>query len=314
MADESHGAGDESESQHDETSSPDGSADGTPTDGHSTAASGALDREAIESRVDALVADNRFTIAILFPAVGAIMLLASAEGLLPDPLAFNPFLVLLGVAVMRLPLLSGLLPLVGRRAGLALGALVAYTYAIEYVGATTGLPYGEFEYAVSLGPMLGPIPFALPLFFIPLVLNSYLLGLLLLGDRAQSLPVRLVVVPATVVAVDLVLDPAAVALGFWSFAEGGYYGVPALNYAGWVLSAVVATVLVDIAFGRSELLERVRTCPYMLDDLVSFVLLWGAINAFYGAVVPVAIALVFAVALVGLDRFDFDVSPSLSRS
>jgi len=287
---------------------------GTPVPDGGTAAGRSLDRDTLESRVDALVANNRFTIAILFPAVGAVMLLASAEGLLPDPLAFNPFLVLLGVAVMRLPLLSGLLPLVDRRGALALGVLLAYTYGIEYIGATTGLPYGEFEYGVSLGPMLGPIPLALPLFFIPLVLNSYLLGLLVLGERAKSLPIRLVVVSATVVAVDLVLDPAAVALGFWSFAEGGYYGVPPLNYAGWVLSAVVATILVDAAFGRRELLGRVRTCPYMLDDLVSFVLLWGAINAFYGAVVPVLIALLFATALVGLDRFDFDVRPSLPLS
>jgi len=304
----------QADSHLDRRTDPHETTDATDSGEGQTAKATSIDRQVIESRVDALVANNRFTIAILFPGVGAVMLLASAEGLLPGPLAFNPFLVLLGVAVMRVPLLSGLLPLVDRNAALALGTLVAYTYGIEYVGASTGFPYGEFEYVVSLGPMLGPVPFALPLFFIPLVLNSYLLGLLLLGERAQSLPVRLVAVSATVVAVDLVLDPAAVALGFWSFADGGYYGVPLLNYAGWVLSAVVATILVDIAFRRSELLERVRTCPYMLDDLVSFVLLWGAINAFYTAVVPVAVALVFAAALVGLDRFDFDVRPSLLRS
>jgi putative membrane protein len=273
-----------------------------------------VDRRVLEARLHRLVNENRFTIAILFPAVGAVMLLASAEGLLPDPLAFNPFLVLFGVAVMRVPLVSGVAPLLDRRAGVALGALVTYTYAVEYTGAETGLPYGEFSYGVSLGPMLGPIPYALPLFFIPLVLNSYLLCLLVLGDRARSLPVRLLAVSATVVAVDLVLDPAAVALGFWSFAEGSYYGVPLMNYAGWVLSAVVATVLVDIAFDGPELLDRVRTCPYMLDDLVSFVLLWGGINAFYGAWVPVAIAVAFATALVRLDRFDFEIRPALPLS
>jgi putative membrane protein len=273
-----------------------------------------VDRRALEARLHRLVNENRFTIAILFPAVGAVMLLASAEGLLPDPLAFNPFLVLLGVAVMRVPLVSGVAPLLDRRAGVALGVLVTYTYAVEYTGAKTGLPYGEFSYGVSLGPMLGPVPYALPLFFIPLVLNSYLLCLLVLGDRARSLPVRLLAVSATVVAVDLVLDPAAVALGFWSFAEGSYYGVPLMNYAGWVLSAVVATVLVDIAFDGPELLDRVRTCPYMLDDLVSFVLLWGGINAFYGAWVPVAIAVAFATALVRLNRFDFEVRPALPLS
>jgi putative membrane protein len=109
------------------------------------------------------------------------------------------------------------------------------------------------------------------------------------------------------VAVDLVLDQAAVALGFWSYADGSYYGVPWLNYAGWVLSGTVATLLVDVAFDRPALVDRVRSCPFVLDDLVSFVVLWAAINAFYGAWIPVGVALAFAGGLLRLDRFDFAV-------
>lgn len=268
------------------------------------------DRTGFEAALDTLVSHNRFTISVVFPLIGAVTLLASAQGFLPPLLSFNPGLVLFGVFVMRLPLVSGLLPLVDRRGAVALSLLFAYTYAIEFLGATRGVPYGEFSYNISLGPMLaGTIPVALPLFFVPLVVNSYLLCLLLLRGRAASPLVRLPVVAATVVAVDLVLDPAAVALGFWEFAEGGFYGVPATNYAGWVVSAVVATVLIDAAFDRERLRERVEVCPYMLDDMVSFVLLWGAVNAFYRAWVPVAIAAAFGVALLATDRFDFDVAP-----
>jgi putative membrane protein len=269
---------------------------------------GTANRREVERRLDTLVERNRFTIAVVFPLVGALLLVASGERLLPPVLAFNPYLVLAGVLVMRLPLIAGLLPLVGRRAALALLALAGYAYAVEFVGATTGLPYGEFAYEIPLGPMvLDTVPLGLPVFFMPLVLNSYLLCLLLLGDRARSAVVRLPVVVGTVVAVDLILDPAAVALGFWTYEAGSYYGVPWLNYAGWVLSATVATVLVDTAFQRRALLERVRSCPFVLDDLVSFVLLWGAINAFYRAWVPVVVALLFAAGLLWLDRFDFAV-------
>jgi len=272
---------------------------------------GLPDRAAVERFLDQVVADNRFTIAVVFPVTGAVLLLASAEGLLPDPLSFNPYLVLFGVAVMRLPLVSGLAPLVDRRAGVALAVLVAYTYAIEFVGATRGIPYGEFSYGVPLGPMLvDTIPLGLPVFFIPLVLNAYLLGLLLLGSRADNATLRLPTVAATVVAVDLVLDPAAVALGFWTFEAGGFYGVPPSNYAGWVLSAVVATVLIDRAFDRTALRERVASCPYVLDDMVSFVVLWGVVNAVYGAWIPVGVAALFAAWLVRVDRFDFAVTPS----
>jgi putative membrane protein len=266
------------------------------------------DRQTIETRLDRLVTNNRFTIAVVFPLVGAVLLLASAEGLLPPLLSFNPYLVLLGTLVMRLPLVGGLAPLIDRRAGVALAALTAYAYGIEFVGLRTGLPYGEFSYDVALGPMLGgDLPLGLPVFFLPLVLNSYLLCLLLLGDRAENPLLRVPTVIAAVVAVDLVLDPAAVGLGFWSYDAGVYYGVPLTNYGGWVLSATVAALLVDAAFDRAALLARVRSCAYLLDDLVSFVLLWGAINVFFSAWVPVGVALTFGVGLVQLNRFDFAV-------
>lgn len=265
-------------------------------------------RAAFEALLEQTVADNRFTIAVVFPLVGAVLLLASAEGFVPDPLAFNPYLVLFGVAIMRLPLLSGLAPLIDRRAGAAILVLVSYSYVIEYIGATTGIPYGEFAYTVSLGPMLlGTVPLGLPVFFIPLVVNSYLLCLLLLGERSANPVLRIPFVAATVVAVDLVLDPGAVAVGFWTFGGGVYYGVPLSNYAGWVVSAIVATLLIDLGFERTALRERVETCSYMLDDMVSFVLLWGLITAVYRAWIAVAVAALFGAWLVHIDRFDFAV-------
>ncbi|PSQ01702.1 carotene biosynthesis protein [Halobacteriales archaeon QS_5_70_17] len=270
-------------------------------------------RRAIEARLDALVRENRFTIAVVFPAVGAVLLVASAEGLLPAPLAFNPYLVLLGVLVMRLPLIAGAAPLVDRRAAAALLALTAYAYGIEYAGVRTGLPYGEFEYVVDLGPMLaGAVPIALPVFFFPLVLNSYLLCLLVLGERSASPLVRLPAVVGSVLAMDLVLDPGAVALTFWAYDGGGaYYGVPLSNYLGWVLSATVAAVAFDRGFDRAGLRRRLRDCEFMLDDLVSFVVLWGAVNAYFGNVLPTVIAGAFGAGLLYADRFDFAVRPTV---
>jgi putative membrane protein len=262
------------------------------------------DRSEFEEKFDALVLDNRFTIAVFFPAVGAFTLVASAEGALPEPLAFNPWLLLFGVLVMRSPLVAGVLPLFDRRATLGVSALVAYTYAVELVGVTTGVPYGEFSYGVSLGPTFAGVPLALPVFFIPLVINAYLLCILLLGDRASSLAVRLTVVASAVVAMDVVLDPGAVALGFWSFADGFFYRVPLSNYAGWSLSAAVSVVLLDVSFDRDAILRRLESCDFMLDDMVSFVILWGGINAWFGNLVPVAVAALFGAGLVRTDRFD----------
>lgn len=275
-------------------------------------ASDTATRRRIEARLDRLVAENRFTIAVVFPLVGAVLLLASAENLVDPPLRYNPSLILLGTLVMRLPLVAGIAPLCDRRATLGLCVLVAYAFAIELVGVTTGWPYGSFEYTIALGPMLAGVPLGLPVFFVPLVLNSYLLCLLVLGDAARRRAVRLVSVIATVLLVDLVLDPGAVAVGFWSYSGGLYYGVPLSNYLGWVLSATISVVLLDAAFDRTRLTSRLRNCEFMLDDLVSFVVLWGSINAYFGNWLPVGIALILAGGLLKTDRFDFAVFGSAS--
>lgn len=258
-----------------------------------------------ERRLDRLVRENRFTVAVVFPLNGAILLVASAEGLLPDPLAFNPVLVLFGTLVMRAPLVVGAFPLTDRRAATGVSMLALYAYGIEYVGVRTGLPYGEFFYGVDLGPTLGGIPLGLPVFFLPLVMNAYLLCLLLLGERARSGAVRLLTVVAAVLSMDLVLDPGAVGLGFWVYPDGGaFYGVPLSNYAGWLLSASVAVAVLDWAYDRRALVARLERCEFMLDDMVSFVILWGGINAWFGNWIPVAVAALFGLGLLSTDRFD----------
>ncbi|ELY47398.1 bisanhydrobacterioruberin hydratase [Natronorubrum sulfidifaciens] len=266
-------------------------------------------RTIVQRRLEAIIRENRFTIAVVFPVIGAVTLVASAEGVLPEPLAYNPLLILFGTMVMRSPLVVGLLPKIGWWALGLLGLLTAYTYAIEIVGVRTDWPYGAFEYTIQLGPMLfGDVPLALPLFFIPLVLNAYLLTLLVLGEWSENPLIRVLSAIVAVVAIDLVLDPAAVAIGFWEFIPAGvYYGVPVSNYVGWVISGTVAVVLVDLAFDRASLLERVRECEFILDDLVSFVLLWGAINVLYGNWLAAGVAGLFCLGLFQTDRYDRDL-------
>ncbi|EFW92726.1 carotene biosynthesis associated membrane protein [Haladaptatus paucihalophilus DX253] len=268
-----------------------------------------MDRRAAEARLSALVRENRFTIAVVFPLIGAALFVVGYEAWLPAWLARNPFLIIFGTLVMRSPLVAGLTPLVDRRAGIALLLLTAYTYAIEFLGVTTGFPYGKFHYVLELGPMLfGTVPAGLPVFFFPLVLNSYLLCLLLLGPRADSRLARFAASLAVVVVIDLVLDPAAVALRFWAYADGGaYYGVPLSNYLGWVVSGAVAVGLVELGFDWRALRDRLDSCEFMLDDMVSFVILWGAMNLYFEHWIPVVVAALLFVGLRKIDRFDFAV-------
>src|SRR5690606_29493557 len=43
---------------------------------------------------------------------------------------------------------------------------------------------------------------------------------------------------------DLILDPVAVKLGFWTWQNPGlYYGIPLQNYFGWLISAIISTMI-----------------------------------------------------------------------
>lgn len=253
-------------------------------------------------KLENFVSDNRFTIAVIFPLVGALTFIASAEGLLPDILEFNPFFILFGTLVMRLPLISGLKPLINRKAALGLLFITFYSYLIEFIGLKTGFPYGSFEYLIDLGPMIAGVPIGLPIFFIPLVLNAYLLVNLL---NIESIYRRFIYSLGLVLVVDAVLDPAAVALVIWEYSSSLFYGVPLSNFIGWIISGSVVLVVLEYIFEASEVRERLEQVDFILDDFVSFVFLWGLVNLYYLNVVPVILAVLIGLLLHRMDRFSF---------
>lgn len=278
-----------------------------------------MDRGRVERRLDALIYDNRVTIAITFPLVGVVLLIAGTEGTIPRNLAFHPALLVAATTIMALPLIGGLLPLIDRRAAIGLAVLACFTWGIELTGVTTGQPYGVFEYTTRLGPMLlDHIPLALPVFYFPILLNSYLLVVLLLGGRATSLWVRWPATLAVVITMDLILDPGAVALGFWAWDDPtalelgalsttlpAYYDVPVHNYLGWLVSGSVAVTLLTLSFDHEGIVDRLDDCAYFLDDLISFCLFWGLVNAYFGNVAPFVLSVAVLGALFWTDSFDF---------
>lgn len=278
-----------------------------------------MDRRRLQSRLDDVIRDNRVTIAITFPLVGVVLLIAGTEELIPETLAFHPALLVAAATIMALPLIGGLLPLIDRRAAVGLGILACFTWVIELTGVTTGQPYGVFEYTAALGPMLlDHIPLALPVFYFPILLNSYLLVILLFGDRVRSFGLRWLATLAVVITMDLILDPGAVALGFWAWDDPtalelgvlsttvpSYYQVPVHNYFGWLVSGSVAVTLLTLAFDHEGIVDRLDECEYFLDDLISFCLFWGLVNAYFGNLAPFALAVTVLGALFRSDRFDF---------
>jgi putative membrane protein len=178
-----------------------------------------------------------------------------------------------------------------RRATLSVLAISILAYAIEAIGVTTGLPYGTFYYGDALGPSLaGIVPYLLPLSYAPLVVGAVAAAW---GTRLRLLHVLYATL--LLVWMDAVLDPGAASLGFWVWPQGGvYYGVPLSNYAGWLLSAALATALL-LATGRWS--DRPR--PALLDSATIATTFWMGVAVLSGMVLPTLLGATLFAYLLG---------------
>lgn len=140
--------------------------------------------------------------------------------------------------------LAGLVVVLGARTlrgALALAGVALFGLAIEIVGANTGVPFGAYRYTDALAPRLFGAPLVIGVAWMALVAQSWSLVAPLRLTRMLA-----VLVAATLTtAVDFVIDPlAANQLGYWHWERAGiYYGIPASNFAGWLLTSAAALAL-----------------------------------------------------------------------
>ena len=114
-------------------------------------------------------------------------------------------------------------------------------WAVEYVGSHTGLPFGRYHYTERLQPQLGGVPLLIPLAWLMMLPPAWAVARLITGDTGASF---ILAAALAFTAWDLFLDPQMVAWGFWVWDQpGGYFGIPWVNYAGWLLASAVMTAL-----------------------------------------------------------------------
>ena len=115
---------------------------------------------------------------------------------------------------------------------------------IEIIGTKTGLIFGgkyEFNLKLSPGPSISGIPLIIPLSWSGLTYMILNYCELVLGGSFHSLSnqnITLLLLPSILmVLLDLILDPIAVDEKRWSWKKSGpYYGVPLLNFVGWLFT------------------------------------------------------------------------------
>lgn len=187
----------------------------------------------------------------------------------------------LSIFLIALPTFLALFRYLGlRRGALSLLTLSAFAYVIETVGVVTSFPYGEFRYSDVLGPkVLGVVPYLLPMTYLPFVIGAVAASWGRWSTWGRVFNVLGAALLLTLI--DGVLDPSAVALGFWDYEAGGfYYGVPAGNYLGWLLSGAIAAAIA-LAVGR----WRKPPLPSLLDSAIIYAAFLTGVAVF--AVLPV---------------------------
>jgi len=199
------------------------------------------------------------------------------------------------VVAMALPSYIALVRWLGAGRGLFLLLVLSLLpLAVEALAVATGFPYGSFHYAGSLGePLFGLVPWTVAFAYLPIFLGSVTLASRLAGTAWRRF------VPASAflaVAIDLVIDPAAVHAGFWIWEHPGlYYGIPSVNFLGWALTGAFYAALFHFAvadrFGRGEAVPLAVASSMLL--ILAF---WSGYLLREGLLVPVVIG----VLLIGL--------------
>lgn len=180
-----------------------------------------------------------------------------------------------------------------------------YALGIETLAIYTGFPYGHFGYSELLGAKLfGTTPWTVFLAWTPLIIGAYAVARTLFSNVV----LRLFAATLLATAFDLVLDPGAVRLGFWQYSTSdGFYGVPLSNFAGWLITAPVAAMLIEGFIHRVKPILPTPVQVYTSAFLI--VLFWMFIAVFAGMVWPavIGIAIVLGLATVWLKfHYAFD--------
>jgi len=125
--------------------------------------------------------------------------------------------------------------------------VLALAWSLEWIGHTTGFPFGMYQYTAILQPQIGGVPLLIPLAWLMMLPSAWAVGLQISG---QPRGWRFILISAAAfTAWDFFLDPQMVNWGYWRWiatnspSESSYFGIPWQNFGGWFLGATLITVV-----------------------------------------------------------------------
>lgn len=125
-------------------------------------------------------------------------------------------------------------------------AVLVLSWGVEFLGSSTGVPFGRYHYTDRLQPQLAHVPLLIPCAWLMMLPPSWGVAAAIAGETRGVLFIVLSGLALT--AWDLFLDPQMVGWGLWVWERhGGYFGIPWMNFVGWALAASLITAIVQPA-------------------------------------------------------------------
>jgi len=166
-----------------------------------------------------------------------------------------------------------------------------YAISIETLAIITGYPYSQFVYTNLIGfKIFGYTPYTVPFAYVPLFIGSIYLATL----KTRTYWKIILLTAFFVLITDLVLDPAAVALNFWTYFDSGvFYGVPFMNFVGWILTGALAA-LISIVILKGELINKNKP-KALISSLFLILCFWTSACLYLKLWLPGIIGIIFII-------------------
>lgn len=201
------------------------------------------------------------------------------------------------IVLFALPSYIGLVRQKGVIKALLAAVLISLVIlAIQAVAIQFNYPFGDFTFGDSLGyQLLGLVPWTIAFAYAPLVLAVFWLS-----SKLTKGGFRVILAGLFLAAANVVLDPALALMGLRSWENGGpFYGVPVINFGGWFLCGVIASLILHKIWGKED--DVRRSIAYSGFAIIWF---WGGVNLGLKQWIPGGIGVAIGLLLLVLMRIE----------
>lgn len=138
-----------------------------------------------------------------------------------------------------------------------------FTFILEVAGVKTGFIFGDYNYGLTLGIKLFDVPLIIGFNWVLVILGSISISRLITSNLVLSSFIAAFIA----FIFDLILEPIAVRLNYWTWAEGN---IPLQNYIAWFGIAFISALI--YAYLKVGVKSKI-SLHYLLVQFLFFIIL-----------------------------------------